>query len=57
MAYTLCDFGFIYWVAHWNCKLPKPLNMNVPMALLGFGSRLRAGFGLDPVLTKQAQAN
>ena len=37
MFYVLLDFGFIYWVAHWFFKLPKPLNINVPMALCGFG--------------------
>lgn len=55
MAYTLVDFFFVYWVTHWYFKLPKPLSVNVPMALMGFGSKLRAGFSADPVLAKQAQ--
>lgn len=52
MGYTLLDFAYFYWVCHWFFKLPKPLNINVPAALVGLGTRLRAGFGVDPVLTK-----
>ena len=48
MLYVILDFAYVYWVAHWYFKLPKPLNLNVPMALLGLGSRIREGFGFAP---------
>jgi hypothetical protein len=54
MIYVIMDFGYLYWVVHWYFKLPAPLNLNVPMALLGLGTRLREGFGNAPKLAKQA---
>lgn len=47
MLYVIIDCSYLYWVAHWYFKLPKPLNVNVPMALLGLGARLREGFGFS----------
>jgi hypothetical protein len=55
IIYILLDFSLLYWVSHWYFRLPKPLNINVPLALCGLGQRLREGFGLVPQLTIQAQ--
>lgn len=54
MAYVLLDFSYIYWVFHWHFKLPAPLNNSIPMALIGFGNRLKEGFSTAPKLAKQA---